>query len=111
MGKVNLLVKYCLINKENEYNIKGILINKELKFLDNNNIMILNLGNNTLKRITKDSKILFDFNKNECIILDDKNNTISFNINVLEFIKNDNYFYVKYCIVQEEVFEIMIKIL
>ena len=34
MGKVNLNVKYCLINEEDEYNIKGIYQNNIIKFLD-----------------------------------------------------------------------------
>ena len=51
MGKVNLLVKYCLINEKNEYNIKGIFLNDEIKFLDRTNKMILNIKKNTLKRI------------------------------------------------------------
>ena len=41
MGKVNLNVKYCLINKEDEYNIKGIYQNNIIKFLDKDNKMSL----------------------------------------------------------------------
>jgi len=112
MGKVNLLVKYCLINKKNEYNIKGILTKDELKFLDDENMMIINFKNNTLKRITEESEILFDFSMKTCHLLDkNSNNKVSFKIDLLEFSKNNNYFYVKYSIQEDENFEILKKIL
>ena len=110
MGKINLLVKYCLINEENEYNIKGILINNKIKFLDNDEKMILDKKLNTLKRITKESEILFNFKDKSCLICDKTNNKISFQIEVLVLENNDDYFYVKYKII-DDLFEIMIKII
>lgn len=110
MAKVNLLVKYCLINEKDEYNIKGILINNKIKFLDKNNKMILDLKLNTLKRITDYLEIIFDFNNKICTVIDEKKNKISFDINVLELKNDENYFYVKYKIDLDE-FVVMIRII
>ena len=54
MGKVNLYIKYCLRNEKIEYNIKGILQDKILKYKDNDSKMIFNLKNKTLNRIKDD---------------------------------------------------------
>ena len=70
MGKVNLNVKYCLINKEDEYNIKGIYQNNIIKFLDKNNIMIIDKTNNVLTRITNNEKIEEEYEKKMLIIKD-----------------------------------------
>ena len=111
MGKVNLLVKYCLINQKNEYNIKGILINKEIKFFDNDCLMILNKEKNTLKRIIKEEEILFDFYNKKCYVFSKENNIkIDFPIKVIEFKNTDKDFYVKYKI-DENLFELMIEII
>jgi len=110
MGKVNLLVKYCLKNLENEYNIKGIFYDNQIKFLEKDNKMILNLTESSLKRITLNEEIFFNFNEKTCLIKDKKsNNQISFPIEVISLKKSNNYFYVKYKI--EDVFEILIKII
>ena len=112
MGKVNLLVKYCLINNKNEYNIKGILINNKIKFLDNENKMILDLELDTLKRITLNEEILFDFKNKKCFIVDKTSNSkLSFEIEVLSNKKENNDFYVKYRIIENEIFEILIRII
>ena len=63
MGKVNLLVKYCLRNTKDEYNINGILIDNTLKFLDKDSKMILDFKTNTLKRITEFLEIVFALSK------------------------------------------------
>ena len=111
MGKVNLLVKYCLINEKNEYNIKGIFANNEIKFIDNGIKMLINKRENTLKRVTDDAEIVFDFNLKNCSILDrTSNNKISFKIDVLEQSNVSNEFYVKYKI-ENNVFEVMVKII
>lgn len=111
MGKVNLLVKYCLINREVEYNIKGILINNQIKFLDNENKMILDLSYNTLKRITNSEEIVFDFLNKNCQVFDKtSNNKISFQIEVISLENINNYFYVKYKI-EEDLFEVKIRIM
>lgn len=111
MGKVNLLVKYCLIKEKNEYNIKGILLNNKIKFLDNNKMMILDKSLNTLKRITENEEILFDYNNSSCIILDKKsNNRINFKIEVKKIENRKDYFYVNYKI-EEDLFEIEIRII
>ena len=111
MGKVNLLVKYCLINKKVEYNIKGIFLNNQIKFLDKDNIMLLDLNFNTLKRETKNEEIIFDFlNKNCCVFDKNSNNRIVFQIEVISLENKDNYFYVKYKIA-DDFFEISIKII
>lgn len=111
MGKVNLLVKYCLIKEKNEYNIKGILINNQIKFLENDNKMILDKNLNTLKRITETEEILFDYNNSTCTILDKKsNNKISFKIKVEKIKNQKDYFYVNYKI-EEDCFEIEIRII
>ena len=110
MGKVKLFVKYCLINEEVEYNINGILIDNQLKFLAKESKMLLNLKSNVLKRITESLEIIFDFNEKICFIIDKSNNTnFSLDIN-LEILENENgYFYVKYKI-EEDKFEIRIQI-
>ena len=112
MGKVNLLVKYCLINEKSEYNIKGILVNDVIKYLDGENMMFLYLKENKLKRETKDSEILFDFNKGTCNIRNKQdNNLIDFKIIVQELKNDNNNFYVKYKIIEDEVFEVFISFL
>ena len=84
MTKVNLLAKYCLINENYEYNIKGIYQNKKLTYFDNNCQMILDFKKNILIRITKELKIMFDFNNKICEILDIQNkNNIKFTIEVI----------------------------
>jgi len=109
MGKVNLLVKYCLINEKNEYNIKGILVNDVIKYLDRENMMFLYLKENKLKRETKESEIVFDFNEGICCIKNKQdNNLINFKIIVQELKNDNNNFYVKYKIVEDEEFEIFI---
>ena len=111
MGKVNLLVKYCLINEKIEYNIKGILQNQKLKFYDLKSTMVLDLKLNTLERKLDDSVILFDFLQKECIILDKSNNQqIKFFIEVLELKNEKSEFFVKYKF-DNNYFEILIKII
>ena len=111
MGKVNLNVKYCLINKEDEYNIKGIYQNNIIKFLDKNNIMIIDKTNNVLTRIPNNEKIEFNFLKNTCLITDLKDNIkVNLEINVLELINEDNYFLVNYEI-ENNKFKLIIKII
>lgn len=110
MGKINLSIKYCLINKKAEYNIKGINDKDKIKFLDNDNMMILDISNNSLKRITKDEEINFDFFNQVCEILD-KNTYQKFNfkINIIEYKNQYPYFFVKYNI-EEETFSLEIMI-
>ena len=111
MGKVNLLVKYCLINEKNEYNIKGIFLNDEIKFLDKTNKMILNVKKNTLKRITEQAEILFNFNLHKCYVFDKISKTkFRMEIEVLQLKNLPKYFYVKYKI-EDNLFEMMIKII
>ena len=111
MGKVNLNVKYCLINKEDEYNIKGIYQNNIIKFLDKDNKMIIDKTNNILTRITNNEKIEFDFLKKTCLITDLKDNIkVNLEINVLELINKDNYFLVNYEI-ENNKFKLIIKII
>lgn len=111
MGKVNLNVKYCLINKEDEYNIKGIYQNNIIKFLDKNNIMIIDKTNSILTRITNNEKIEFNFLKNTCLITDLKEKIkVNLEINVLELINEDNYFLVNYEI-ENNKFKLIIKII
>lgn len=111
MGKVNLLVKYCLINKEFEYNIKGILINNKIKFLDKENKMILDFSSLKLERITNDLDIVFDFKNSLCFIFDKISQLkTSFKIDLIKLINEKNYFYVNYKIDQEK-FQIMIRII
>ena len=111
MGKVNLNVKYCLINKEDEYNIKGIYQNNIIKFLDKDNKMIIDKTNSILTRITNNEKIEFNFLKNTWLITDLKDNIkVNLEINVLELINEDNYFLVNYEIENNE-FKLIIKII
>ena len=111
MGKVNLNVKYCLINKEDEYNIKGIYQNNIIKFFDKDNKMILDKTNNVLTRITNNEKIEFNFLKNTCLITDLKEKIkVNLEINVLELINEDNYFLVNYEI-ENNKFKLIIKII
>lgn len=111
MGKVNLNVKYCLINKEDEYNIKGIYQNNIIKFLDKNNRMIIDKTNSILTRITNNEKIEFNFLKNTCLITDLKEKIkVNLEINVLELINEDNYFLVNYEI-ENNKFKLIIKII
>ena len=111
MGKVNLNVKYCLINKEDEYNIKGIYQNNIIKFLDKDNKMIIDKTNSILTRITNNEKIEFNFLKNTCLITDLKDNIkVNLEINVLELINKDNYFLVNYEIGNNK-FKLIIKII
>ncbi|MGN1352619.1 MAG: hypothetical protein ACI4WF_00960 [Bacilli bacterium] len=111
MGKVNLNVKYCLINEEDEYNIKGIYQNNIIKFFDKDNKMILDKTNNVLTRITNDEKIEFNFLKNTCLITDLKEKIkVNLEINVLELINEDNYFLVNYEI-ENNKFKLIIKII
>ena len=95
MGKVNLYVKRCLGNEKLEYNIKGILENKKIKFLDNDKIMIINLKEKTLERYNQKEKYFFDFQKEICLI---KNNDIEITvpIKVVKCTIQDNNFYIKY---------------
>ena len=111
MGKVNLLVKYCLRNTNNEYNIKGIFINDSiLKFKNKDSKMLLDKKNLILERDTKDLKLTFDFKNNICYLYE-KNSHIKFDlvINILELINKDNYFRVKYKI-ENDLYQISIEI-
>ena len=108
MGKVNLLVKYCLRNTKDEYNINGILIDNTLKFLDKDSKMILDFKTNTLKRITQFLEIVFAFNEKICfIIVKENKRKLHFNFDLLELENKKNYFYVKYKI-ESDNFEIEI---
>ena len=108
--KVNLLVKYCLINKKMEYNIKGILFDKKIKFMEDNSFMIINIKDNIIERKKNTEEIVLDFNNSVCKILDkESNNKLSFDIEVLSVINFENYFNVKYRI-QNDDFEFEIKI-
>ena len=60
MGKVNLLVKYSLINQKVEYNIKGILIDQKLVFLDSSDKMIFDFRNLTFERIEEEIQFIKD---------------------------------------------------
>lgn len=107
MGKVNLFIKYCLINHKMEYNIYGILIDNKLKFKNLDSTMILNLELNILEKISKDRKIIFDFKKKICIIIE-KEQKFSLALNVLKLVNKGNFFYVMYKI--EDIYEIEINI-
>lgn len=112
MGKINLLVKYCLTNKEVEYNIKGILSDNKIKFLENDIKMILDIQKCLLKRITLTEEIIFDFLEKTCFIKDkNSNNFFKFNILVENLINNKNYFYVKYKNLENEYLEMIVKII
>ena len=109
MGKVNLYIKSCLINKNFEYNIKGILQDKIIKYYDNDVKMIINLNNKTLERIKNEEKYLFDFNNKLCIIKT-KEFELSFPIKVIDLNVDNNLFYVKYQI-DNNLYEYNIKVL
>ena len=109
MGKVNLYIKSCLINKKMEYNIKGILQSNIIKYQDKDSKMIINLNNKTLERIKKEDKYLFDFNKNICYITTNEFKT-SFPIKVIDLNIENNIFYVKYQI-DNNLYEYKIKVL
>ena len=97
MGKVNLLVKCCLINGNFEYNIKGILRNNELIFTFENSKMHLNLVSNVLEKETKGTLVILDFNNSKCLyILKENNKKLEIPIEVLELENIDNLFKVKY---------------
>lgn len=107
MGKVNLSVKYCLINEKAEYNIKGIKDKNKIKYFDNQNIMIIDFSNHTLKRITNSEEITFDFIHKNCEIIDQKTNQkLNFKINIIEYKNQYPYFFVKYNIVEDETFSL-----
>ena len=109
MGKVNLYIKSCLINEKMEYNIKGILQDKIIKYYDKDSKMIIDLNNKSLERIKKGEKYLFDFNNNICIT---KTNEfeLSFPIKVIDLNIDNNMFYVKYQI-DNNLYEYKIKVL
>ena len=110
MGKVNLLVKYCLRNDINEYNIKGIFINNQIKFMDKDSKMLLDKKQNILIRDTNELEIKFDFSNKKCFIKEKSSNiNIDFDINILELINLDSSFKVKYKI-QDDEYLIYIKI-
>lgn len=96
MGKINLNVKYCLENKDYEYNIKGIYQDNIIKyFIDTK--MLLDKEKSILTRITLNEEIVFDFLNSNCLITDLKTKKIiSFKIKVLNLINKDNYFLVLY---------------
>ena len=111
MGKVNLLVKCCLINSKSEYNIKGIFNDNKIKFLLEDKIMLIDLSCNTLKRSDLEKELFFEFNKKICTVYDKTNNNKM--VLEIELIKSEirkDYFFVKYKIIDNE-FEIMIKII
>lgn len=111
MGKVNLLVKYCLRNANNEYNIKGIFTNdSKLKFKLENSKMLLDKKNLILERDTNDLKLIFDFNNNKCNIHEKSSHiNLVLDINILELVNKDNYFKVRYKIEEDE-YQISIEI-
>ena len=109
MGKVNLLVKYCLINESMEYNIKGIYQNNKLIFNDLENTMILDLKGNVLERKKDNKTIVLDFNKKNGIIIDNSYK-LNIDIDVIELKNKKNNFYEKYKI-EDNSFEIEINIL
>ena len=110
MGKVNLLVKYRLINQEMEYNIKGIFLNNQIKYLQKDNLMIIDKTKLTFQRKTEDSLITFDFKKELCKFLDKETNyQVNFKIKVVTLINQLGYFKVSYKI-NDDLFEIAITI-
>ena len=109
MSKINLFIKYCLINEKKEYNIKGIYQNNKIIFKDFDTLMIVNLDSNVLERKKDDSNIIFDFNKKMCFI-NNNNIQIDLKLNIIEFKKNNTLFYVKYKIENDE-FEFKLEIL
>jgi len=109
MSKINLLVKYCLINEKKEYNIKGIYLNDKIKFNDIDCIMIIDLKNNVMERIYKNQVIKFNFNKKKCFIETD-NLVLDIKIKLLDLVSLNNYFYVKYKI-DNDSYEFEIKVI
>ncbi len=110
MGKVNLLVKYCLRNENYEYNIKGILNKDQIVFKTLDSKMILKKDLEELTRITDNLELNFLFQEEKCLIKEkNSHKTLSLNLKVLEILNNDNYFKVKYKIDNDE-FLIDIKI-
>ena len=109
MGKVNLCIKYCLINKNLEYNIKGILCGEKIKYQDDDAKMIVDKNNNTLERIKESESYMFDFKNNICIMTT-KEMKFSFPIKVLEYKIEKNIFHVKYQI-DNNIYEYKINIL
>ena len=103
MGKIKLLVKYCLGKEKNEYNIKGIYQNNKIKFKDFDNIMIIDLNLDTLERISNIQEIKFNFIKKLCFIKRD-NYSFDFEFELIKLEKNDKCFYVKYKI-SDEIYE------
>ena len=69
MGKINLNVKYCLENKDYEYNIKGIYQNNIIKYFIGSK-MLLDKEKSILTRITSNFEIVFDFLNSTCLITD-----------------------------------------
>ena len=109
--KVNLLVKTCLRNEFKEYNIKGIYDNFKIKFkeIDSNTLMIIDLKNKTINRITNDLEILLDFENNICNIVNKEING-NFKIELKKLNINNNEFLVEYKI-EDDYFKIEIKII
>ncbi len=111
MGKVNLLVKYCLINKKKEYNIKGILLDNKLKFFYDTSCIIIDFKSLELEKNDQENVVKFSFLEKKCqFISKSDNKKISFPITVEQLKVANKSFYVKYKI-ENDAFEIEIKIL
>lgn len=109
MGKINLNVKYCLENKDYEYNIKGIYQNNIIKYFADSK-MLLDKEKSILTRITSNEEIVFDFFNSNCLITDLKTKQkVGFKINVLSLVNKENYFLVLYEIESKFKIEINIK--
>ncbi len=111
MGKVNLLVKYCLINGNFEYNIKGIFSNNQIKYFDGTSKVVLNLETKILEKDNTEAKVTFNFSENECLYLDkETNKELKIPIEVLQLESNFKRFMVKYKNL-DNIFEIVVKII
>lgn len=104
MSKIKINVYSKLNNKENNIDLNAIIIDNKIKFKDKD-IFIIDLKNKTLLKDNKESLIELNFIKNKAIILV-KSMNLEFkkDIKVIKLEIKDNYFYVKYLLIDENIY-------
>lgn len=112
MKKINLCIKHSLINANSEYNIKGILNFNKIMYFDNDIKMIIDLENKIMYRIKDKEEIILNFNDLKCTIYDKMNNiNLEMEIDVLKIEVDNERFYVKYRLNENEICVYEIKII
>ena len=104
MSKIKIEVYTNFNNKESNINLNAIYLDNKVKYI-NNDKYILDLKNNILEKENNDSFIKLDFNNNKTFIsVKNLKLDIKKDIKVIKIENKLNYFYVKYLLIDEDIY-------